>query len=191
MRIGQIIPITEAEGPGKRFALWFQGCTLRCPGCCNPEMLSFKGGNEISLDEVTTKLKEVNVEGISLLGGEPTAHMLDAISIASVAKGLGLSVMVYSGYKLEQILEMENGKKLLGLVDILVDGPYIRELPEKKRRWIGSTNQEIHFLSDFYKDGPEWYLPNTLEIRLDKRKLTINGFPAINAIGLWKRISLI
>ena len=40
----QIVPCTEAEGPGARFALWFQGCPLRCPGCCNPEMLPFEGG---------------------------------------------------------------------------------------------------------------------------------------------------
>ena len=37
MQIAQVVPVTEAEGPGKRFAVWFQGCPLRCPGCCNPE----------------------------------------------------------------------------------------------------------------------------------------------------------
>ena len=44
LSVAQIVPITEAEGPGLRFALWFQGCPLRCPGCCNPEMLPFSGG---------------------------------------------------------------------------------------------------------------------------------------------------
>ena len=29
---------TESEGPGKRFAIWVQGCKKRCPGCCNPDM---------------------------------------------------------------------------------------------------------------------------------------------------------
>ena len=29
---------TESEGPGKRLALWVQGCERRCPGCCNPNM---------------------------------------------------------------------------------------------------------------------------------------------------------
>ena len=43
LRVAQIVPFTEAEGPGRRFALWFQGCPLRCPGCCNPEMLPFEG----------------------------------------------------------------------------------------------------------------------------------------------------
>ena len=29
---------TESEGPGKRTAVWVQGCQRRCPGCCNPHM---------------------------------------------------------------------------------------------------------------------------------------------------------
>ena len=45
LSVAQIVPCTEAEGPGRRFALWFQGCPLRCPGCCNPEMLPFTGGH--------------------------------------------------------------------------------------------------------------------------------------------------
>ncbi|MFM7150626.1 MAG: 4Fe-4S cluster-binding domain-containing protein, partial [Gemmataceae bacterium] len=44
LSIAQTVPFTEAEGPGKRFAIWFQGCPFRCPGCCNPEMLPFRGG---------------------------------------------------------------------------------------------------------------------------------------------------
>ena len=40
LSVAQIVSCTEAEGPGKRFALWFQGCPLRCPGCCNPEKLT-------------------------------------------------------------------------------------------------------------------------------------------------------
>ena len=36
LSVAQIVRCTEAEGPGKRYALWFQGCPLRCPSCCNP-----------------------------------------------------------------------------------------------------------------------------------------------------------
>ena len=49
MQIAQVVPCTEAEGPGKRFAVWFQGCPLRCPGCCNPEFLPFQGGETKTL----------------------------------------------------------------------------------------------------------------------------------------------
>src|SRR5947207_8523929 len=102
LRVAQIVPCTEAEGPGKRFALWFQGCPLRCPGCCNPEMLSFAGGQALSLFEITEQMREARgreaVEGITLLGGEPLAHAATAAPLAREAHRLNLSVMVFSGY---------------------------------------------------------------------------------------------
>ena len=61
-------------------------------------------------------------------------------------------------------------------------------MPDTRRRWIGSTNQQIHFLSDRYRaDDPRWQFSNTLEIRLTGRELSVNGFPARSAVGLWKR----
>jgi anaerobic ribonucleoside-triphosphate reductase activating protein len=69
-----------------------------------------------------------------------------------------------------------------------VDGPYFHDQPETRRRWIGSANQRVHFLSDrCAADDPRWLLPNTLEIRLRGPELTVNGFPARSAVGLWKR----
>ena len=103
---------------------------------------------------------------------------------------LGLSVMVFTGYVLEEARRAPDAAvaELLNATDILVDGPYIREEPETRRRWIGSANQRVHFLSDRCSpDDPRWLLPNTLEIRLRGTELTVNGFPARSAVGLWKR----
>src|SRR5438094_9305034 len=96
MQIAQVVPCTEAEGPGKRFAVWFQGCPLRCPGCCNPEYLPFKGGETKTLREMAEWMEraraEAGIEGITLLGGEPTAHAPAAAALAKSARELGLSV---------------------------------------------------------------------------------------------------
>src|ERR671925_176751 len=67
--------------------------------------------------------------------------------------------------------------------DILVDGPYIREQPDTERRWIGSRNQRIHFLTPRYSFDDQWRQKNTLEIRVDKDGITVNGFPAADAVG--------
>ncbi len=193
LQVAQTVACTEAEGPGRRYALWFQGCPLRCPGCCNPEMLPFQGGQTRSvadiLEEIETAVREVGVEGISLLGGEPLAHAAGAAVLAREAQDRGLTVMIYTGYTLEEArLRPEPGvAELLALTDLLVDGPYVRELPETQRRWIGSSNQQIHFLSArYHPDDPRWRLSNTLEIRLHGRELTVNGFPAPTALGLWR-----
>jgi anaerobic ribonucleoside-triphosphate reductase activating protein len=192
MQIAQVVPCTEAEGPGKRFAVWFQGCPLRCPGCCNPEFLPFKGGETRTPREMADRMRqardETGIEGITLLGGEPTAHAPAAVALAVAARELDLSVMTFSGYTLEQLREMPEPAvaELIALTDILVDGPYDREQPDTERRWIGSRNQRIHFLTDRYHLDEQWRRRNTLEIRVDRTGITVNGFPAANAVGLWK-----
>src|ERR1700722_18171025 len=97
LQIAQIVPCTEAEGPGKRFALWFQGCPLRCPGCCNPEFLPFKGGASYTLPRVLSEIEEAraegDIEGITLLGGEPFAHSESAAALASAVQERGWTVM--------------------------------------------------------------------------------------------------
>lgn len=191
--VAQLVPWTEAEGPGRRFAVWFQGCPLRCPGCCNPEMLPFTGGRRLALADVVAQVVEAarahDIEGVTLLGGEPTAHP-SAVPLARAVRDLGLSVMVFSGYTIEEVRAVNgHGQELLAHTDILVDGPYRRDLPEVGRRWIGSSNQRIHFLTDRYRaDDPRWQARNTLEIRLRAGEVTVNGFPAAAAVGLWKRL---
>jgi anaerobic ribonucleoside-triphosphate reductase activating protein len=194
LRVAQIVPCTEAEGPGRRFALWFQGCPLRCPGCCNPEMLPFEGGTPRAAGDVVEELRAAaeasGLEGITLLGGEPLAHARPGAALARAAHALGLNVMVFSGYLLEEARALADPavQELLAETDILVDGPYVRELPETTRRWIGSSNQRVHFLSDRCDPAdPRWLQKNTLEIRLRDGELSVNGFPARTAVGLWKR----
>src|SRR5947209_5777104 len=195
LSVAQIVPCTEAEGPGRRFALWFQGCPLRCPGCCNPEMLPFQGGQRMTLAEVLAPLdaaRKQGIKGITLLGGEPLAHATPAAALARAAQRRGLSVMVFSGYTLEEARQLPEPAvaELLALTDLLVDGPYLRDQPETRRRWIGSRNQRIHFLTDRYRaDDPCWRRGNTLEIRLAGGAVTVNGFPAPTAAGLWKRLA--
>jgi anaerobic ribonucleoside-triphosphate reductase activating protein len=190
LQIAQIVPTTEAEGPGRRYAVWFQGCPLRCPGCCNPEFIPFEGGGSHLLSNVLSELDAADVEGITLLGGEPLAHAHGSAALAFAAKERGLSVMVFTGYTIEQARQMydDNVDRLLAHTDILVDGPYVRELPDVSRRWIGSTNQRIHFLTDRYRaDDPCWRQRNTLEIRVRGNEISVNGFPARQAVGLWKK----
>ena len=192
--VAQIVAGTEAEGPGRRLALWFQGCPLRCPGCCNPEMLPFAGGQVLPIAEVLSrvvKAAEQGIEGITLLGGEPLAHARPAAALAEAVQHLGLTVMVFSGYTLAEARAMADPAvaELLRHTDILVDGRYLRDQPETVRRWIGSANQQVHLLSERYRaDDPRWLLPNTLEVRLQGGEVTINGFPARKAVGLWKRL---
>ncbi len=188
--VGHTVARTRAEGPGERYALWVQGCPLRCPGCCNPELLPFAGGRAVATDDLVREiLAEPGLEGLSLLGGEPFAHAAPLARLAVAVRARGLSVMVYSGYRRDELAAMatrgEPGvAELLAATDLLVDGRYDRTRPDTRRRWIGSTNQVLHFLTARYApDDPAFLAPNTVEIRFDPatRAAVIHGWPALAA----------
>jgi anaerobic ribonucleoside-triphosphate reductase activating protein len=180
LRIAQTVPDTEAEGPGRRFALWVQGCSLRCPGCCNPEMFApDKGGSFVEPRVLAEQiLATPNLEGISVLGGEPFEQPEGLAELCALVKAGGLSVMVYTGYTREELGARPSAAALLAQVDLLVDGRFDQTKPEKSRRWIGSSNQVMHFLSSRYaSDDPRFSTPNTVELRFVNGQLLINGWP--------------
>lgn len=183
LRVAQLIPDTEAEGPGRRAALWVQGCSLRCPGCCNPEMFApDKGGEVLDTAEVARRvLATPGLEGLSVLGGEPFEQPRAVAEVCRAVRAAGLGVMVYSGYTLEELRAQRSPDvdALLAEVDLLVDGRFEQHNPERRRRWLGSANQRLHFLTSRYReDDPRFATPNTVELRFVNGQLTINGWPA-------------
>ena len=79
-------------------------------------MLSFDGGEELTIAAVTHSIRragdEHGIEGISLLGGEPFAHAGGAGGVARAAVDRGLSVMIYSGYTLEELQDQVEQQRM-------------------------------------------------------------------------------
>ena len=72
MKIHSIISNSTVNGPGNRFVIWTQGCSLDCLGCWNPETHLFKSGNEYQIQDLFSLIiKETTIEGITISGGEP------------------------------------------------------------------------------------------------------------------------
>ncbi len=184
LNIALIIPSTEAEGPGKRYAVWVQGCPMRCPGCCNPEMLPFTPAERRHPTSLIEEAVGGGVEGISLLGGEPFAQAEGLASVAEGVREAGLSVMIFTGYTLAELRARGEPEvaRLLAATDLLVDGRFDASQRSARRRFIGSQNQGLHFLSDRYgADDPRLRGPQSLELRLRGGELTINGWPILGA----------
>lgn len=180
LRVARIVESTEAEGPGARFAIWTQGCPIRCPGCCNPEMFGRDGGALHSVAQLLPRIRAAAVEGVTFLGGEPFAQAAACAELARRTRASGLSVVVFSGYTFDELERSADPSvaSLLDSTDLLFAGPYIREQPETERRWIGSSNQTVHFLSDRYAEtDPGLRQSNTIEIRFRRGEMTVNGWP--------------
>lgn len=189
-----VSPDTEAEGPGRRLAIWLQGCSIRCADCCNPEMFDPRRGTATPLADVIAMLDRAvtsGVEGITLLGGEPFDQADGAAAIARAARARHLTIMTFSGYTLDELRGRAAADpaaaELLATTDLLVDGRYDRTRPEPPppigRRWIGSANQTMHFLTAAYSEtDPRMRAANTIEIRLVEGRLLINGWPSADAL---------
>lgn len=185
LNVAERVAGTEAEGPGIRYALWVQGCPLRCPGCCNPDMLDHRQATWLNIEVLAEEIRSTpHIEGVTFLGGEPFAQADSLGLLAQKIQGFGLSVMVFSGFTYEQLKQSTASgyQTLLNHTDLLVDGPYIRSKHVNDRRWIGSSNQRIWFLSHRYaylRDSESGWDTgsNSVEIRLRGNQIFINGFP--------------
>ena len=190
LRIAAVVSDTRAEGPGRRWALWVQGCSIRCPGCCNPEMFDDRRGRPVAVDELAARIAEAKahgVEGITVLGGEPFEQAAALAQLADHARALAMTVMVFSGYTLDQLRDRAEAQALLARIDLLVDGPYDQTRPEPPppvgRRWIGSANQRMHYLTAAYAAAdPQMREANTIELRLSRGALLINGWPVADRL---------
>jgi anaerobic ribonucleoside-triphosphate reductase activating protein len=100
---------------------------------------------------VSRVLATAGIEGLTIVGGEPFAQARALATLAAQVRRGGLSVMVYSGYTFEELAsgKVPDARPLLGATDLLMDGPYLRDLPTQKP-WRGSDNQQLIALSDRY-----------------------------------------
>lgn len=151
LRVHAIEPRSRANGPGARFVVWLQGCTLGCPGCFNPTTHDVAGGRDTTVAEIAAQLAATrDIEGISLSGGEPLQQADAAAALLDAARALGLSTLAFSGYTLDEIRALPHGSAVLDRLDVLVDGRYVagERLATGLR---GSANQRIHLLTPRYQ----------------------------------------
>jgi len=173
----------RAEGPFLRYALWLQGCSLRCPGCCNPEMLSPEGGAPLDVSELLAEIRAApGIEGVTLLGGEPFEQAGPLAELARGVRRAGLGVMAFSGYTLHELRARRGCGPLLAEIDLLVDGPYQAARRSARRRFVGSDNQRVHFLTGRYRalddgDGGIGGGQGPVEVRVRGGRLFVSGAP--------------
>ncbi len=168
LRIHAIEPRSRANGPGARFVVWLQGCTLGCPGCFNPGTHDAAGGREVAVEDLAAQIAGTrDIEGISLSGGEPLQQAEGAAALLDAARALGLSTLAFSGYTIEEIRALPHGAAVLDRLDVLIDGRYVagERLATGLR---GSANQRIHLLTSRYDRAGVEATP-IAEIRIDTR----------------------
>ena len=185
IRINSYIPITDVEGVGTRFAIWVQGCSLRCKGCANSHMWDFDSGTLYNTDDFINLIKQYKdrVEGVTWLGGEPLEQIEAVTEISRAVQSFGLSVIVFTGYEYKSLESRADFQELIKYVDILIDGRFEEDKTDYSRPWVGSSNQNYYFFSYLYDKNVITTYKNKIEIRVDK-----NNNISLNGMGNFKEV---
>lgn len=146
MNYAEIKKVDIANGPGVRVSLFVSGCRNHCKGCFNPETWDFDYGRPFTRateDEIIEALRPSWIQGLSILGGEPTEEENAAVLIPFLKRVRAVlpdkDIWLYSGYTYEALRD----KEILTLADVLVDGPFLLELKDAGLAFRGSRNQRI------------------------------------------------
>lgn len=168
---------SRSNGPGLRAVLWFQGCTLNCPGCFNPATHSPSGGDALALEHILRQIRalEPEIEGITISGGEPFQQPCQLAELLTQVKAsTHLSVVLFSGFTLEEIQRLPAGSRALKYVDVLIAGRYRQDL-RLARGLVGSANKTIHCLTDRYSPADFLDIPEAEVIIAPDGGITLSG----------------
>ena len=176
--VAHIEPSSQIYGPGNRFVVWLQGCTLACKGCWNTAMWSHKANNLVERRALLEQiLSTTKISGITLLGGEPLQQSENLLWLLQALQSQDLDIMLYTGYESGELTDIPNALQILKYVDILIAGRYDHSLRNTSLQWRGSENQEIRFLSAKYNQSIVQEC-NQIEIHIDEFGGTVTlGYP--------------
>lgn len=144
---------SRANGPGTRFALWFQGCSLACPGCFNPATHTAGPATHMAVDDLVERILNEGdaIEGVTISGGEPfeQPHALLELVRDLRKRAPHLSILVFSGFTRQELQKEPAASAVLRHIDVLIDGRFVlrRKLGSGMR---GSDNQAIHLMTTRY-----------------------------------------
>jgi len=142
---------SRANGPGLRAVIWFQGCSLGCPGCFNPGTHDPQGGYESDTELLAAEILAMSdiVEGLSISGGEPFQQSAALLDLLTRLADSHLSRLVFTGYTMPEIDRFPLGPEILRQIDVLIAGRYAAARPVG-HGLLGSANQQIHLLTGRY-----------------------------------------
>ena len=146
---------TLGFGGEERYGLWTAGCPHRCPGCMSPASRVPENGEWVRVEDIRMDILSTGLHEMTISGGEPFMQAEALANLIKTTRRLvpDLGVLVYTGYRLEELVKDEASIAFLKQIDLLIDGEYVdaQNLPDDRyRRLRGSRNQCIYPLTERY-----------------------------------------
>ena len=146
-KVHSIESFGTVDGPGIRFVLFLQGCSLKCKYCHNRDTWDIHGGEFKSLDEIFEKIMRYKNYiypdgGVTVTGGEPLLQAEFLIELFKRLKKEGIHTCIDTS---GMVVISDKIKELIELTDLfLLDIKHIDS--EKAKELVGRPNErEIAF----------------------------------------------
>jgi anaerobic ribonucleoside-triphosphate reductase activating protein len=190
-------PRSRANGPGVRFVVWSQGCTLGCPGCFNPQTHPARpprggaaggpaagtAGGWMAGQWPAAELAAAaagqagQVEGVTLTGGEPLQQPAAVAAFcAEIRARTGLGIIVLTGYTRAEIEADPSRAAAVADADMVIAGRYNPRL-HLGAGLRGSANKQYWARTGRYRPEDFAAVPD-LEIAVAADgTVTVSGMP--------------
>ncbi|MDY0138728.1 MAG: 4Fe-4S single cluster domain-containing protein [Candidatus Izemoplasmatales bacterium] len=165
MNVAKIVHESRIYGPGARTVIWFQGCSIKCEGCINPDLIPFIKRKELSINDLIGEIKET---GVTLLGGEPL-DQIDILDFMLELKKKNIQIVLFTGYEWNDITEYQQ-KVISGTCQFAVLGPFDENRVNPSLYLRGSDNQDIkvfdkNIILDEEVESYEIVIDDSIEVR--------------------------
>jgi pyruvate formate lyase activating enzyme len=146
------------DGPGIRFVIFLQGCSLKCKYCHNRDTWDINSGEYKSLDDIFEKILRyknyIKNGGVTCTGGEPLLQYEFLIELFKKLKKQGIHTCIDTS---GMVSLTDKIKELIDLTDLfLMDIKHIN--PQKCKDLVGFSNEkELEFIKYLSDNGkPMW-----------------------------------
>lgn len=139
-----IVEDTMVDGPGFRTSIYCAGCRHACPGCHNPQSWDFSGGHPMSTEQIMRIIEADPYANVTFSGGDPMYQPEGFTELARVIRQrTSKDIWCFTGFTFETLINNPRHRQLLELIDVLVDGPFIKSLRDESLLFRGSSNQRL------------------------------------------------
>ena len=164
-RVHSIESFGTVDGPGIRFVLFLQGCSLKCKYCHNRDTWDINGGEYKSVDDIVEKVKEYknyiipSGGGVTVTGGEPLLQVKFLIEFFKRLKEENINTCIDTSGMFNITDDIREVLRYTDLV--LLD---IKHIDDKKcKELVGASNKkELEFARYLSDNGKKMWIRQVL-----------------------------
>jgi len=192
----------NVDGPGIRFILFLQGCSLRCKYCHNRDSWKMNAGKEMTVDEVITEVLkyreffDASGGGFTVSGGEPLLQLPFLVELFKRCKEEGIHTNIDTS---GGIVLTERNKQLMDQLlentDLIMLDVKLMD-PVGHKELIGVPNEHIHAFGRYVaQSGTPLWIRRVLVPGLSDSKedleATADYIKELNTLGTVDRIEVL